>query len=143
MITCGGRSSESGFQGAAAPTSGTLDPHGGARRETPLSVWHYGPTLLAPGLLMGAKVRAGRGKDFDLVAQDEVGAGVAGLGGGEVFTQLCDGSGCAARWQRVESDSQRAVAGVDVATAGEGLTDQSVGFVVRTGVPRVDPDRAG
>jgi len=44
------------------------------------------------------------------------------LGGGEVFTQLCDGSGCAARWQRVESDSQRAVAGVDVATAGEGLT---------------------
>src|SRR5665811_1079949 len=46
MITCGGRSSESGFQGAAAPTSGTLDPHGGARRATPLSVWHYGHTLL-------------------------------------------------------------------------------------------------
>src|SRR5665647_3086644 len=46
MITCGGRSSESDFQGAAAPTSGTLDPHGGARRATPLSVWHYGPTLL-------------------------------------------------------------------------------------------------
>src|SRR5450759_1941535 len=46
MITCGGRSSESGFQGAAAPTSGTLDSHGGARRATPLSVWHYGPTLL-------------------------------------------------------------------------------------------------
>ena len=60
-----------------------------------------------------------------------------------MFTQLCDGSGCAARWQRVESDSQRAVAGVDVATAGEGLTDQSVGFVVCAGVPRVDPDRAG
>src|ERR1035437_3943544 len=46
MITCGGRRSEFGFQGAAAPTSGTLDPHGGARRATPLSVWHYGPTLL-------------------------------------------------------------------------------------------------
>src|ERR1039458_8506909 len=49
MITCGGRRSEFGFQGAAAPTSGTLDPHGGARRATPLSVWHYGPTLLGSG----------------------------------------------------------------------------------------------
>src|SRR5665811_1673783 len=54
MITCGGRSSESGFQGAAAPTSGTLDPHGGARRATPLSVWHYGHTLLVVALLRHA-----------------------------------------------------------------------------------------
>jgi hypothetical protein len=32
MITCGGRSSVSGFQGAAALSSETLHPHGGALR---------------------------------------------------------------------------------------------------------------
>jgi hypothetical protein len=33
------------------------------------------------------------GAGFDLVAQEQVGAGVAGLGGGEVFTQLRDRGG--------------------------------------------------
>jgi|ERR1035437_157032 PAS domain S-box-containing protein len=56
----------------------------------------------------GAKVRAGSGTGFDLVAQDEVGAGEMSLGVGEVFTQLCDGSGGAAGRQRVEPDGQRA-----------------------------------
>src|ERR1039458_908786 len=48
MIGCGVRISKSGFQGASATSSRTLDPHGGARRSTPPSVWHYGPTLLGP-----------------------------------------------------------------------------------------------
>ena len=35
---------------------------------------------------------------FDLVAQDEVGAGVAGVGGGEVFTQFGEGGGGPPGW---------------------------------------------
>ena len=38
----------------------------------------------------GVIICASSGPGFDLVAQGEVGAGVSGLGGGEVFTQLCD-----------------------------------------------------
>jgi hypothetical protein len=38
------------------------------------------------------------GPDFDLVAQDEVGAGVAGVGACEVFTELGDGGGAAPGW---------------------------------------------
>ena len=33
------------------------------------------------------------GASFDLVAQDEIGAGVAGLGGGEVLTEFGNGGG--------------------------------------------------
>ena len=40
----------------------------------------------------------GSGPDFDLVAQDEVGPGVAGFGGGEVLTQLRDRDGGAPGW---------------------------------------------
>jgi hypothetical protein len=72
----------------------------------------------ASGLPTWCESPCGSGKGFDLVAQDEVGAGLAGLGGGEVFTQLCDRSGGAAGRQGVEPDSQHAVAGVDVAAAG-------------------------
>jgi len=46
----------------------------------------------------GAKVRTGSGAGFDLVAQDEISAGVAGFGGCEVFTQLGDRLGRAAGW---------------------------------------------
>src|SRR5674476_1395703 len=67
---------------------------------------------------------------------------VAGLGGGEVLAQLCDGSGGAARWQRVESDSQRAVAGVDVAAAGQRLADEGVGFVVSAALAGASPEVA-
>jgi hypothetical protein len=41
----------------------------------------------------GVIFRVGSGAGFDLVAQDEVGAGVAGLCGGEVLTQLGDSGG--------------------------------------------------
>ena len=38
------------------------------------------------------------GLDFDLVAQDEIGAGVPGVGRGEVLAQLGDGGGGALGW---------------------------------------------
>src|SRR5674476_1263964 len=98
---------------------------------------------LTPGLPTWCESPCGVRDGFDLVAQDEVGAGEMSLGGDEVFTQLCDGSGGAAGRQRVEPDSQRAVAGVDVATAGQRLADEGVCFVVGAGVAGVDADGAG
>ena len=50
------------------------------------------------GLLTWSHNLCGSGPGFDLVAQDEVGAGVAGVGRGEVFTQLGDGGGGAPGW---------------------------------------------
>ena len=41
----------------------------------------------------GVIVLVRSGASFDLVAQDEIGAGVARLGGGEVLTQFRDGGG--------------------------------------------------
>ena len=46
----------------------------------------------------GAIICAGSGSGFDLVTQDEVGPGVAGVCGGEVFTELGDGGGGAPGW---------------------------------------------
>jgi hypothetical protein len=65
------------------------------------------------------------------------------LGGGQVFTELRDGGGSAPGHQGIQSHRQRAVAGVDVAAAGEGLTDQGVCFVVGAGVTGMNTDRAG
>src|SRR5665648_413706 len=97
----------------------------------------------AQGSRHGAIVRAGSGAGFDLVAQDEISTGVAGLGGGEVLTQLGDGCCGAPGRQRVKADRQDTVAGVDVTAAGQRLTDQGVRFVVRAGVPGMDSDRSG
>jgi hypothetical protein len=47
----------------------------------------------AQGSGHGVIFRVWSGAGFDLVAQDEVGAGVAGLGGGEVLAQLRDSGG--------------------------------------------------
>ena len=47
----------------------------------------------AQGSGHGVIFRVGSGVVFDLVAQDEVGAEVSGLGGGEVLAQLRDGGG--------------------------------------------------
>src|SRR5680860_1542547 len=91
----------------------------------------------------GVIICACSGLGFDLVAQDEISTGVAGLGGGEVLTQLGDGSGGTLCGQRVKADRQDTVAGVDVAAAGQCLSDQVVGFVVRAGVPGMDSDRSG
>ncbi len=75
----------------------------------------------------------GRG-GLDLVAQDEICAGVAGLGGVELVAE--GGEGAAAPWrgERLEPDAQDAVAGLDVACAGEGLADGGVGLVFGAGV---------
>ena len=66
---------------------------------------------------------------FDLVAQDEIGAGVAGAGGGELVAEGGQGCGPPGRGERVEPDEQFAVAGADVAGDGQCLADQRVGLV--------------
>jgi hypothetical protein len=48
---------------------------------------------------------------FDLIAQDEIGAGVAGLGLVELVTDGGQGLGPPGRGERVEPDEQFAVAG--------------------------------
>jgi uncharacterized spore protein YtfJ len=50
---------------------------------------------------------------FDLVAQDEVGAGVAGAGGGELVAERGQGLGAAGCGERVEPDDRLAVVGDD------------------------------
>jgi pyruvate-ferredoxin/flavodoxin oxidoreductase len=46
----------------------------------------------------GARILVRSGAGFDLVAQGEVGAGVAGLGGGQVLAQLRDSGGGSLCW---------------------------------------------
>ena len=60
-------------------------------------------TIIKPGVRLqgsghGVIFRVGLGVVFDFVAQGEFGAGVAGVGGGEVLTQLCDGGGGPLCW---------------------------------------------
>ena len=74
---------------------------------------------------------------FDLVGQDEVGAGIAGAGGGELVAERSQGLGAAGRGERVEPDDQLAVAGDDVAGGGEGFADQRVCLVAGPGVVAV------
>src|SRR5271157_4165405 len=66
---------------------------------------------------------------FDLVAQGELGAGVAGGGGVELVAQGGEGAGSAGRGQRVEPDGQGGAAGDDVAAGGKGFADQGVCLV--------------
>jgi hypothetical protein len=54
-------------------------------------------------------------------------AGVAGLGGGEVLTQLGENGGSMPGRHEVEPDSQRAVTGFGVATTCQRLANQSWG----------------
>src|SRR5260370_25722335 len=74
---------------------------------------------------------------FDLVAQDEAGAGVAGAGGVELIAQGGEGSGAPGRGERVEPHSQDAVAGGDVAAGGGGFADHGGGFGARAGAGAV------
>ena len=55
---------------------------------------------------------------FDLVAQDEVGAGIAGADSGELVAERGQGLGAAGRGERVEPDEQFAVAGLGTSLAG-------------------------
>ena len=52
----------------------------------------------AQGSGHGVIFRVGSGVGFDLVSQDEVGAGVAGVGGSQVLTEFSDGGGGPLRW---------------------------------------------
>src|ERR1035437_4695454 len=84
-----------------------------SRRATSLSTPRLG--CCSQGSGHGVIFRVGSGVVFDLVSQDEVGAGVAGVGGSQVLTEFSDGGGGPLRWEGVEPDGHRAVAGVDVA----------------------------
>ena len=74
---------------------------------------------------------------FDFVAQDEPGAGVAGVGPGELVAERGEGWVRRGGGERVKPDEQFAVAGGDVAGAGEGFTDEGVGLVAGAGVVAV------
>jgi hypothetical protein len=71
---------------------------------------------------------------FDLVSEDEAGAGIAGASGGELVAEGGQGLGAPRRGERVEPDEQLAVTGLDVAGAGEGFADQGVCLVAGAGV---------
>ena len=74
---------------------------------------------------------------FDLVAQDEIGAGVAACGLVELVAEGGECLGSPGGGERVEADEQFAVTGMDVAGGGEGLADEGVGFVAGAGVVAV------
>ena len=71
---------------------------------------------------------------FDLVAEDEVGAGIASASGGELVAERGQGLGAPGRGERVEPDDELAVAGDDVAGDGERFADEGVGLVASAGV---------
>ena len=54
--------------------------------------------MLFPGLRTWRHFSCGSGVVFDLVSQDEVGAGVAGVGGSQVLTEFSDGGGGSPGW---------------------------------------------
>ncbi len=74
---------------------------------------------------------------FDLVAQDEIGAGVAGASGAELVAERGEGLGAPWGGERVEPDQQFAVAGLDVAGGGECFADEGAGLVACAGVVAV------
>jgi DDE family transposase len=74
---------------------------------------------------------------FDLVAEDEVGAGIAALGLVELVAEGGQGLGAPGRGERVEPDEQFAGAGPDVAGGGEGFADEGVCLVAGAGVVAV------
>ena len=73
----------------------------------------------------------------DLVTQDEIGAGIAGLGLVELVAEGGEGLGLPGRGERVEPDEQLAVTGDDVAGDGERFADEGVGLVVGAGLAAV------
>lgn len=74
---------------------------------------------------------------FDLVAQDQVGAGVAGPGLADLVAEGGEGLGSPGRGERVEADEQFAVAGDDVAGDDQGFADEGAGLVFGAGVAAV------
>jgi hypothetical protein len=74
---------------------------------------------------------------FDFVAQDEIGARVAGLGLVELVAEGGQGLGPPGRGERVEPDEQLAVTRAEVAGRYEGFADDGVCFVAGAGVVAV------
>jgi hypothetical protein len=74
---------------------------------------------------------------FDSVAQDEIGARVAGLGLVELVAEGGECLGPAGGGERVEPDEQLAVTRPDVAGGGQGFADEGVGLVAGPGVVAV------
>ena len=74
---------------------------------------------------------------FDIVAEDEIGAGVAGAGGGELVAEGGSGLGAPGCGERVEPDDQFTGAGPDVAGDSQCLADHGVGLVAGPGVVAV------
>ena len=66
---------------------------------------------------------------LDVVAQDEIGAGVAGAGGGELVAEGGQGLSPPGGGERVQPDEQFAGSEVDIAGGGEGFADKGVGLV--------------
>ena len=71
---------------------------------------------------------------FDLVAQEEIGAGIGASGLVELFPEGGQRLGATRGGERVEPDEQLAGAGVDVAGGGQGLPDERVCLVPGAGV---------
>jgi len=81
---------------------------------------------------------------FDLVAQDEIGARVAGLGLVELVAEGGECLGPPGRGERVKPDEQLAITRADVAGRGEGFADQRVCLVAGAGVVAVQrPGQGG
>jgi hypothetical protein len=71
---------------------------------------------------------------LDLVAQGEIGAGVAGADGAELVAERGEGLGAPRGGERVEPDQQLAGAGADVAGGSQGFADERVCLVAGGGV---------
>jgi hypothetical protein len=112
---------------AAHHAPGGLDPTNAVPRWTPTTAYLLGQQVVSPnndvvsrsphqqfdlhpdqlepvwvlrhqGSGHGVIFRVGSGVVLDLVSQDEVGAGVAGVGGSQVLTEFGDGGGSPLRW---------------------------------------------
>src|SRR5665811_229764 len=75
------------------PSGGPVGRMGGCEKEPAVILVSDQAQADLQGSGHGVIFRVGSGVVFDLVAQDEVGAGVTSLGGGEVLAQLRDGGG--------------------------------------------------
>src|SRR4029077_20516268 len=81
---------------------------------------------LSPGLWTYGKRSCRIGVVLDFVAENEIGAGVAGADGGELVQSAASGLGARRGGERVEPDEQLAWAGADVAGGGRGFADERV-----------------
>ena len=87
----------------------------------------------SPGLLTWGDHLCSAAVFIDLVAQDELGAGLAGRGGVELLAERGECMGAPGCGQRVELDMQDAGAWDDVAAGGQCFADASAGLASSPG----------